>query len=188
LPASTASNFSTLVPARFASLKSICLLPRKSTEMALQNAYSLASKINPGIQNYFVRISSYLLPNKSVTLKNTSTTYGYAEAFAELQRSFHSLNHAEYSCQIDFTLYNVADMADTTVGGGGVLEAETADESHKNAFAVAIELELWNQRSDVMLSGVNTLTQQVFFECNIANMGAAAYTLDFMQIMTIYWF
>ena len=93
--------------------------------MGLQNAYSLSSRINPGIQNYFFRVGSYLLPNKSVTLKNTSTTYGYAEAFAELQRSFHSLNHAEYSGQIDFTLYNVADTADTTVGGGGVLEADT---------------------------------------------------------------
>ena len=51
--------------------------------------------------------------------------------------------------------------------------------TNKNAFAIAIELELWNQRSDVMLSGMNTLSQQVFFECNIANMGAASYTLDF---------
>jgi hypothetical protein len=30
-----------------------------------------------------------------------------------------------------------------------------------------------------MLSGMNTLSQQVFFECNIANMGAASYKLDF---------
>ena len=30
-----------------------------------------------------------------------------------------------------------------------------------------------------MLSGMNTLSQQVFFECNIANMGAASYILDF---------
>jgi hypothetical protein len=179
LPASTAGNYSTLVPARFASLKSICLLPRRSTEMGLQNAYSLASRINPGIQNYFFRVGSYLLPNKSVTLKNTSTTYGYAEAFAELQRSFHSLNHAEYAGQISFSSYNVADAADTTIGGGGVIEAGTDVNSYLNAFAMAIELELWNQRSDVMLSGMNTLSQQVFFECNIANMGAASYTLDF---------
>jgi len=179
LAASTAGNYSTLVPARFASLKSICLLPRRSTEMALQNAYCLSSRINPGIQNYFFRIGSYLLPNKSVTLQNTSTTYGYSEAFAELQRSFHSLNHSEYAGQIDFTMYNIADTADTSVGGGGVLAAYTDANSYKNSFAIALELELWNQRSDVMLSGMNTLSQQVFFECNIANMGAATYTLDF---------
>ena len=179
LPASTAGNFSTLVPARFASLKSICLLPRRSTEMGLQNAYSLSSRINPGIQNYFFRVGSYLLPNKSVTLKNTSTTYGYAEAFAELQRAFHSLNHNEFAGQIPFDLYHVADTADTTVGSQGVVVGNTTTDSNKNAFAIAIELELWNQRSDVMLSGMNTLSQQLFFECNIANMGSAAYTLDF---------
>ena len=92
--------------------------------MGLQNAYSLSSRINPGIQNYFFRVGSFLLPNKSVTLKNTSTTYGYAEAFAELQRSFHRLNHAEYAGQISCTAYSVADTADTTIGGGGVLEAD----------------------------------------------------------------
>ena len=41
-------------------------------------------------------------------------------------------------------------------------------------FATAIELELWNERSDAMLSGMNTLSQQIFFECNITNMGAAS--------------
>ena len=179
LPAFSSGNYSTLVPARFASLKSICVLPRRSTEMALQNAYCLSSRINPGIQNYFFRIGSYLLPNKSVTLQNTSSTYGYAEAFAELQRAFHSLNHNEFAGQIPFDLYHVADTADSTVTSTGVVAAYTTSNSYKNAFAIAIELELWNQRSDVMLSGMNTLSQQVFFECNIANMGAAAYTLDF---------
>ena len=76
-------------------------------------------------------------------------------------------------------MYNVADTADTSVGGGGVLAAYTDANSYKNSFAIALELELWNQRSDVMLSGMNTLSQQVFFECNIANMGNATYTLDF---------
>ena len=114
-----------------------------------------------------------------MTLQNTSNTYGYAEAFAELQRSFHSLNHQEYAGQIDFTMYNVADTADTAVAGGGVTAGFTDTNSFKNSFAIALELELWNQRSDVMLSGMNTLSQQVFFECNIANMGAATYTLDF---------
>ena len=54
LAASTAGNYSTLVPARFASLKSICVPPRRSTEANAQQAYSLSSRINPGIQNYFL--------------------------------------------------------------------------------------------------------------------------------------
>ena len=77
---------------------------------------------------------------------------------------------------MSYVLYNVADTADAVAGVN--VEATTTT-SNKNAFALAVELELWNQRSDVMLSGMNTLSQQVFFECNIANMGAASYILDF---------
>ena len=146
LAASTSGNYSTLVPARFASLKSICVLPRRSTEMGQQHAYCLASRINPGIQNYFFRIGSYILPNKSVTLQNTSSTYGYAEAFAELQRAFHSLNHNEFAGQIPFKLYHVADTADSTVASTGVVAGYTTTNSNKNGFAIALELDLWNQR------------------------------------------
>jgi hypothetical protein len=144
LAASTSGNYSTLVPARFASLKSICFLSRRSTEMAQQHAYCLASRINPGIQNYFIRIGSFILLNKSVKLQNTSSTYGYAEAFAELQRAFHSLNYNEFAGQIPFDFYHVADTADTTVGSQGVVAGNTTTDSNKNEFAIAIELELWN--------------------------------------------
>jgi len=77
---------------------------------------------------------------------------------------------------VSYILYNVADTADAVAG---VNVAATTTTSNKNAFALAVELELWNQRSDVMLSGMNTLSQQVFFECKIANKGAASYILDF---------
>ena len=77
---------------------------------------------------------------------------------------------------MSYLLYNVADTADAVAG---VNAPNVTTNSNKNAFALAVELELWNQRSDVMLSGMNTLSQQVFFECNIASMGAASYVLDF---------
>ena len=39
---------------------------------------------------------------------------------------------------------------------------------------------MWAMRSDVLISGMNTLASQVFFECNLsANALVAAYTLDF---------
>ena len=135
--------------------------------MAQQHAFCLASRINPGIQNYFFRIGSYILPNKSVTLQNTSTTYGYAEAYAELQRAFHSLNHNEFAGQIPFDLYHVADTADTAVGSQGVVAASTTTDSNKNAFAIAIELELWNQRSDVMLSGMNIINGLIMLKTTL---------------------
>lgn len=93
-----------------------------------------------------------------------------------------------------FALYNIADNStpDTTVGLGGVIApllttASVADAAglalalttHRQAFALAINLETYSQRSDVIISGVNTLSKQKFFECNLGAQTAATYTIDF---------
>ena len=70
LPASTTGVFSTLVPARMASIKSLICLPRRSTEMVLYNAFSLSSRINPCIASYWWRVGSVLIPSRPVTLWN----------------------------------------------------------------------------------------------------------------------
>ena len=111
---------------------------------------------------------------------NANTTGGYAEGFAEIQKSWHSLNHAEYASSMNYSTFNTADIVDATCG---VTAVATGTSSYQNAFAIAQELETFAQRSDVMLSGLNTLSYQIFFEANIGNTAgtgpAAAYTLDF---------
>jgi hypothetical protein len=79
LPAS-AGGYSTLVPARFASLKQLALLPRRSTETASAASYSLSSRINPNFSNYSWRIGSSMIPSKPVYLENSGNTGAYAEA------------------------------------------------------------------------------------------------------------
>ena len=75
--------------------------------------------------------------------------------------------------------YNVGDAAvaaNQIIGIGTNVEAN----SYKNGFAIAQELESFAQRSDVLLSGMNTLSSQVFFETQIgATAPTSAYTLDF---------
>jgi hypothetical protein len=44
---------------------------------------------------------------------------------------------------------------------------------------IAQELESFAQRSDVLLSGMNTLSSQVFFEAQIDTITTDIYTLDF---------
>ena len=51
-----------LVPSRFASLKSLWCLLRRSTEVAIVIAYSLTSNVNPNIASYWWRIGSLLVP------------------------------------------------------------------------------------------------------------------------------
>ena len=181
LAASTSGTYSTLVPCRFASTKSLLCLPRRSTEITSANSYSLGSRVNPGIDQYWWRVGSALIPQKYVTLKNSNLVFGYGEGFMEIQKSFHSINHPEFASAVGIDQFNVADIADTNVGGAGItaVGSNLTTTSYKNAFAIAQELETYAQKSDVLLSGYNTLSAQTFFECNIGTGPTNGYTLDF---------
>ena len=120
------------------------------------------------------------MPSKPVLLKSsTGAVAGYAEAFTEIQKSFHSMNHAELTGCVAQAIYQTADIADASVGGSGVVAPNIGVDSHKNAFAIAIEMESYANKSDVILSGTNLLSQQLFFECNIGTGPTVVYTLDF---------
>lgn len=182
----TSGQISNLVPARFASLKSLICLPRRNTETVLSTAYSLSSRVNPNFAQYWWRIGSLIVPQKSVNLINSNSTGGYAEGFAEIQKSFHALNNNLLAGSVGCICYNVADAADTTIGDGGtvsgVIAPSTAASSYLNGFAIAQELETYACRSDVMLSGINTLGSQIFHEAVINTAVGAAYTLDYYAL------
>jgi hypothetical protein len=182
LPSGTSGVYSTLVPSRQASLKSLVVCPRRATEIASATSYSLSSRINPNFANYWFRIGANLIPQKYVQLINSNGTIrGFAEAYMEIQKMFHSMNHPEYVGCFPFAQFNVADnaTADTSVSCGGVVVPNTGSNSYLNAFAIGQNLETYSQKSDVIINGLNTLSSQVFFEANINTATAASYTLDF---------
>jgi hypothetical protein len=78
---------------------------------------------------------------------------------------------------MNYSTSNTGDVADATCGV--TLPAATPLNSYQNGFAIAQELETFAQRGDVMLSGMNTLAYQIFFEANINAALSAAYSLDF---------
>ena len=93
---------------------------------------------------------------------------------------------------IPFEQYNVVDLAtaDGTIGGNSatgivVLAAtSTVANGYKNAFAIAQELETFANRDGRLLSGLNTLVSQVFFEASLgygstSQANQCSYTLDF---------
>jgi hypothetical protein len=186
IPALSAGSFSYLVPARFASLKALHICPRRNTDQ-VSASYSLGSRINPNIQSYCFRIGAYIIPNKNVILNNAYNTGGYAEAYAEITKAFHSLTMPQYASGVTCDYYNVQDAAtDATTGGGAALlggvtaAAAVGVNSCNNGFAIAQELESWANRSDILISGMNTLASQIFFEGNFtAAVGASPYTLDY---------
>ena len=173
LPASSAGVFSTLVPARMASIKSLVLLPRRSTEINSSTSYGLNSRVNPCITSWWYRVGAVLCPARPIQLSNNQNTYGYSESFMEIQKAFHSITSPEYTGSITLSEYSVCDSAvDLGVGGissGAVLAAATnaGTNSHKNAFALALELETFSGKSNLLLSGLNTLNSNIFFECNL---------------------
>jgi hypothetical protein len=179
LPALSAGGFSTLVPARFASLKQIALLPRRSVEIADYASHSIGSRVNPNFQYYWFRIGSAIIPSKAVTLEGTNTG-GYAESYAELLKAWHDL-HTTSSVTSLGPEYMVADVAVANCPQVAVT-ANLGGNSFRNAFAIAQELESFSHRSDVLLSGMNTLNSQIFFETNIGTalaVGSGSYTLNF---------
>ena len=177
LPAS-AGQYSTLVPARFASLKQLALLPRRSTEVSSTTSYSLSSRVNPNFAQYSWRIGSSMIPSKPVFLENSGNTGGYGEAYAELMKSWHALHNISTTSCLGLE-YNVADA---TVANCPQIQLQTGGFSYLNGFVIAQELESFALRSDVLLSGMNTLSSQVFFEAQINTAPAGVgvtYTLDF---------
>ena len=107
-------------------------------------------------------------------------TSGFAESFAELQRSFHGLSNNLFSGSIQSTVYNVAETADATVGDGSyVIQLQADANSYKNGFAIAQELESFSNRNDTILSGINCLGSSIFFEPTSTIATGQNYILDF---------
>jgi hypothetical protein len=171
----TAGQGSYLVPSRQASLKSLIVCPRGVTQASALASYSLSSRANPNWTQVQWRIGSLLVPQKPISLVS-----GFAEPFAELQRSFHGLSNNLFSGSIQSTNYNVAETADTNVADGAyVLAIQDGASSHKNAFAIAQELESFSNRNDTILSGINTLGSSIFFEPTSIVATGQNFILDF---------
>jgi hypothetical protein len=107
--------------------------------------------------------------------QQTSTTS------SNILTSFYSINNPNYAGSIPLAYFNAAETADTNNSinafgtNGGTIT------SYKSAFAIAQDFESISNRSDVILSGCNTLNMQIFFEYQSVNVAqtASAYTLDF---------
>ena len=190
IPQGTSGVFSSLIPARFASMKSLVVLPRRATEVTSALAYSTSSRINPCIASYWFRVGAYVVPQRPIQLYSTSNTGGNGDGFCQLQKCFHGMNRPEMCTGIPYYQYNVVDLttADATIGGmtatGQTVIANTGALSCQNAFAIGQDFECFANKTDLLLSGMNTLTSQIFFEANVgwgiaSQAPTVAFTLDY---------
>ena len=70
------------------------------------------------------------------------------EVFQELMKSFHSLGQVNAHTRLNEAQFNVDNANSTT----------------KGSYAVGLDLESFSHRSEIMDSGSDTLSQQIFFE------------------------
>jgi hypothetical protein len=171
---SSGGSFSTLVPARFASLNNILLAPRLASVTVAKEQNSISNRLNPNFSQYYIRIGGSILPQKPVVLINSSTTGGYSEALFEFIKCFHTINTPMSGSCLRADYYNVAKTASTS--NGPVTVAGTDSTA---AFCIGQELTTFSGRTDVLLCGMNTLSSNIFFEAEVTSSGNDAMTLNF---------
>ena len=165
------------------------MLPRRAPEISDAISYSISTRFNPTINSYWWRIGGAMIPQKPVALYNPTAGCGYAEGYAEIMKSWHSLSSPDMCGGLNMTIFNATDItaSDASVPVGTPSGAATAFglDGYKCGFAIAQECESFANRSDLLLSGLNTQSSQVFFECNLgiksdySKLPLAATTLDF---------
>jgi len=168
--------YSFLIPFRYSSLNSLVCIPRRSTEINGATSYSLSSRVNPNFDNYQWRVGGSVIPNKPIQLINSNTTGGFAEAYIELLRSWHSVSSSDCAGSLPFDYFNVAN---TAIVNTGVIAPNTTSTSYKNGFVIAQELQVFSNRNSLLLSGINTLGQNIYFDAAISTSVGADYTLNF---------
>ena len=178
IPANSVGQLDILVPIRASSLTQLITRFRNQAN-AVQGAnatcaYRLSSSVSPNLSSYQWRISDRLFPQKPVYLYNGSngTLVGSAgEACAELSKSFHAIGSTICNGSISHDMYNVAVSALGNVlpaykpnGSAGtvynpvgpVLDVLPTYDTWGNAFSIAQELEIFSNRNDTILCGVDT--------------------------------
>jgi hypothetical protein len=167
--------FSCLVPSKLASLKNIIILPRPTSTKDNVNAYSLSSRVNPNFEYFVMKVSGTQCPQKPIFLINSSSSGGYSESLVEIFKTTGSLIGTDKAGLLMATNYNIGASADTTTG---VIALKTNAQSYQNAFALALDFELFSSK-DTIINGLNCLAESLYFEANIVTAPGESYALDF---------
>ena len=188
IPANTAGENTALLAFRMASITNILGRFRNCTSnvqgVTATAAYRTSSSVNPSMSYYYFKVGSQIYPNKPVYCFNTGLTGNGAEAFAELMKSFHSLDTVHGNSALTYSQYNVSTNAIGNWTGPFIpsLKAQGAYDTANNAFCIGQEFESFCHKSDTILSGLSTLNTNLFFTYGVAagqTTGAVGVTAEF---------
>lgn len=173
LDSSVAGAVTTLVPARYSSLKSLHFVPSPASYQ-VYNAYSIGGSVNPNIATAQVRVGQVTVPNKPLQFISPNLVGGFAEAYQSIQRSLHAVSSTE--CEGVYTVagFNVATAA---IANTPVTAIPAITASSVPSFAFAQELESVAHKDSVLVAGMNTLSTNVFLDLTVSAANAQTYTI-----------
>lgn len=145
-----------VIPAKFASLKSLLVSQRSAANITSQAAYSLCNRLNL-LSTAQLRLNSNTYPNKPIDCISVS------EPYCELLKSFHAWGIANHATGVNLSLYSTSVFA-------------TVDSSQ--AFALGFELESFAHKTDILESGVNTLSSNLYLDLNYTAAPGGNLTVD----------
>lgn len=133
-----------LIPARFSSLTTLyATMRRQSDAQGDVDTHSLSARQNPDVSEYHFRIGSSLVPSAPVR--------GDAQSILELMKTFNSVSNIMHKSCITKSTYA---SKDAKTGG---------------TYMIGVELSSMPNRSDVIDSGVNTISENVHLELKCTN-------------------
>jgi hypothetical protein len=162
VPASSSGMYSTLIPARFCSLNSIITCPRATANVSAIDKYSISARQNL-FNNVVYRIGGSNAPSRPIVNYST-TSGGFSEQLAETLKAFGPFSSPVASSCLTKTVFNTA--IEAAAQNGGVRAGTGAD---SDAFLMAIDLNSFSNKSDILLSGLNTLSTNVFLDAEITS-------------------
>ncbi len=168
--AASGTSFSHLIPARFSSLKGLFITQRRDDQNAI--ARRTLTNLSQNLLSYYqFRIGSVAMPQHRVFCGTTADPS--PEPFMELQRSLHALGQLHTGGLIN---------KENWVFDGGIAEDDDvesllANQNNSGKFIVGLELESFANKNDVIMSGISTLGQNIFYNPEYASTPVAA-TLD----------
>jgi hypothetical protein len=160
VPATTQTQVSFPIPAKFSSLKNILVASRSTAGLAAQYpsshcAFGVGSSNSIGYQ---FRVGSEVLPSTAPTT--------FPEIYNEAVKCFGSLADMQLQPSIDNTAFVL--NAPNTIAG--LVEASTED---SGAFLIGIDMEIYqNADKSSIFAGTNTNTSDIFAIINYYTSGA----------------
>ena len=146
---SAVGSASILVPARFASVKSLYCVHRPSANINSRDVRSISDRSKANMSSYQFRIGSLSMPQQAVDCADPA-----GQVIQELMKSFHQIGQTNAHTRLNETQFN---NDAPTSDSGNTLDDE-------GSYAVGLDLESFSHRSDVIDSGTDSQGQNIFFE------------------------